>query len=89
MAIESAVILGRLLAENNPSDGLFKRYHTIRHPRTDRVTLSSRRGIQFMMRGGPFFSFVKDWMLYLFAGYFFRSGLMGQYGYDAGTAPLG
>lgn len=87
MAIESAIILARLLAENEPSDQLFQQYHDIRHERTDWVTTNSNRGINDMFKGG-LTGWVRTIVLRMFGGYFLRSGFLGHYGYDAGTVDL-
>lgn len=87
MAIESAIILARLLGEEEPSDQLFEKYLAIRHGRTDWVTTNSRRGISNVL-GGGIWVLIRAIFFRFVAGYFFRSGFFGHYGYDAGTVPL-
>jgi 2-polyprenyl-6-methoxyphenol hydroxylase-like FAD-dependent oxidoreductase len=87
MAMESSIILARLLAENDPSDELFQRYHDLRRGRTDGVTRMARRGIGNMLYG-VMWEFIRNLLVRLIAGYFIRSGFLGHYAYDAGTAPL-
>jgi 2-polyprenyl-6-methoxyphenol hydroxylase-like FAD-dependent oxidoreductase len=87
MAAESAVILARLLADNAPSEELFKRYAFLRRPRTDVVTTTARRTLNNMLVTGVW-RIVRDLAIATFGGFFLRSGLMGHYGYDAATATL-
>jgi 2-polyprenyl-6-methoxyphenol hydroxylase-like FAD-dependent oxidoreductase len=87
MAAESAIILARLLGDNAPSDELFKRYTSIRRPRTDAVTANARRALDNSLASGVW-RMVRDLVITMFGGYFLRSGMMGHYGYDAGTAAL-
>jgi 2-polyprenyl-6-methoxyphenol hydroxylase-like FAD-dependent oxidoreductase len=87
MAAESAVILARLLANNTPSEELFKRYTFLRRPRTDAVTTTARRTLNNMLVTG-LWRIIRDLVIVMFGGFFLRSGLMGHYGYDAGTATL-
>lgn len=89
MAAESAIILARLLGEHEPSDELFKRYASIRHPRTDFVTANSRRAVNAFfvsLKGG--WKIIWEYAVWLLGGTFFRSGMMGQFAYDAGAAAL-
>jgi 2-polyprenyl-6-methoxyphenol hydroxylase-like FAD-dependent oxidoreductase len=85
--MESAIILARLLADNDPSDELFQRYHDLRRGRTDGITRMSRRGIGNMLYG-PVLEFIRNLLIRWIAGYFIRSGFLGHFGYNAGTAPL-
>jgi 2-polyprenyl-6-methoxyphenol hydroxylase-like FAD-dependent oxidoreductase len=87
IAIESAVILARLLAEQEPSDQLFNRYAELRKPRTDAVVEAGRRIIGYSFKSG-WRNTVRDFFVRILGGYFLRSGGLGQYDYDAGTAPL-
>ena len=87
MAAESAVILARLLADNTPSEELFRQYASLRRPRTDTVTTTARRTLNNMGVTG-IWRIVRDLAISTFGGFFLRSGMMGHYGYDAGTATL-
>ncbi|CAG8739520.1 2655_t:CDS:2, partial [Acaulospora colombiana] len=87
MASESAIILARLLAEHSPSDELFERYVALRRKRTDAVTGNSGRALNNLLADG-LWEIIRDTGIYLFGGFFIRSGMMGHIGYDAGTAPL-
>ena len=87
IAIESAVILARLLAEKEPSDELFQRYADLRKPRTDAVVEAGRRIISYSFTGG-WRNTIRDFVVRILGGYFLRSGGLGSYEYDAGTAPL-
>jgi 2-polyprenyl-6-methoxyphenol hydroxylase-like FAD-dependent oxidoreductase len=86
MAVESSIILARLLADNNPSDELFQRYHDLRRGRTG-ATTSFRRRVGIMLYA-TMWEFIRNLLVRLVAGYFIRSGFMGHYAYDVGTAPL-
>ncbi|KIM26899.1 hypothetical protein M408DRAFT_330278 [Serendipita vermifera MAFF 305830] len=88
IAIESAVILARLLAaEQEPSDALFQRYAQLRKPRTDAVVETGRRIISYSFKGG-WRTTIRDFFVRILGGYFLRNGGLAQYDYDAGTAPL-
>jgi 2-polyprenyl-6-methoxyphenol hydroxylase-like FAD-dependent oxidoreductase len=84
MACESAVILARLLADHPPSDELFQRYVTLRRPRTDRVTINARRGINNMLT----WELIRNTAIYLLGNLFLRIVVIGHIHYDAGTVPL-
>ncbi|KAG8869874.1 hypothetical protein FRC20_000736 [Serendipita sp. 405] len=88
MAMESAVILARLLAEYGPSDETFTKYTALRRPRTDRVTENALFAFKNVFADGMI-QRIRDTVLWLFGGFFLRSGMLGHIGYDAGTAPLG
>ncbi|KIM26901.1 hypothetical protein M408DRAFT_24927 [Serendipita vermifera MAFF 305830] len=89
MAAESAIILARLLGENEPSDDLFKRYASIRHPRTDWVTKNSRRTVNTLfVPTTNMWQAIRDIAISLLGGFVFRSGFLGQYGYDPGNVAL-
>ena len=90
MAAESAVLLARLLADHDPSDELFKRYASLRHPRTDAVTRNSRRLVNtlFASSAGSIWQGIRDFVISWVGGIIFRSGMMGQYAYDVGTVSL-
>jgi 2-polyprenyl-6-methoxyphenol hydroxylase-like FAD-dependent oxidoreductase len=87
MAAESAVILARLLGENPPSEELYNRYTSLRRPRTDAVSMTARKTLNNMLSSG-IWRIIRDLVITMFGGYFLRSGMMGHYGYDAGTATL-
>lgn len=87
IAIESAVILAGLLAEQEPSDRLFNRYAELRKPRTDAVLEAGRRIIQYGFKAG-WRNTIRDFFVRILSSYFLRSGGLGQYDYDAGTTPL-
>lgn len=87
MAIESAVILARLLAANGPSDATFSKFASIRRSRTDRVTASSRRGLS-ALANNSILQVIRDIVVRLFGPMFIRSGMMGHFAYDAGTVSL-
>lgn len=85
--MESAVILARLLGENEPSDQLFDQFAKLRRPRTDAVTLNAHRGANNLVSEGGW-AMLRDFVVWLVGGHFVQSGMMGHYKYDAGTAPL-
>ena len=90
MAVESAIILARLLANHEPSDELFRRYTSIRRPRTDLVTRNARRSLKTIHTPVTgIWRVIRDFVITWFAGMFLRSGMMGHYAYDAGTVALG
>ncbi|KIM26902.1 hypothetical protein M408DRAFT_24928 [Serendipita vermifera MAFF 305830] len=77
MAAESAVILARLLAENEPSDELFRRYASIPHSRTDWVTKTSRRSVVMLfVLTTSMWQVIRNIAISLFGGYVFKTILI-------------
>ncbi|KAG8833307.1 hypothetical protein FRC17_010952 [Serendipita sp. 399] len=76
MAMESAVILARLLAENGPSDETFTKYTELRRPRTDTVTQNARFALINLFAEG-LRQKIRDTVLWLFGGFFMRSVFVG------------
>jgi 2-polyprenyl-6-methoxyphenol hydroxylase-like FAD-dependent oxidoreductase len=87
MAVESAVILARLLGENEPSDELFERFTQLRRPRTDKVTKNARRGLLNLGVTG-FRGLIRDIVVWLLGSWFYRNGMRNHYDYDASKASL-